>query len=92
MTQIEKVKHFKKYQEETDYVEVYDRSLNNKKTIPIKDIDINGEQLHKVLDRQNRTIDNVLKDFNNLEKEFKELKELTKEIVRGLNSRWKIKY
>lgn len=89
MNQIEKLKHFKENEVETDYIKVYDRSLNKKTYKQLQDIKLNDETLAEILESCREETNKVKKENIRLNKELAELKEKIETIESGLYRRWK---
>jgi len=87
MNQIEKLKHFKENEVETDYIKVYDRSLNKKTYKQLQDIKLNDETLAEILESCREETNKVKKENIRLNKELAELKEKIETIERGLHRR-----
>ena len=89
MNQIEKLKHFKENEVETDYIKVYDRSLNKKTYKQLQDIKLNDKTLAEILESCREETNKVKKENIRLNKELAELKEKIETIESGLHRRWK---
>lgn len=89
MKEINKLEFFKKNKIETDYIKVYDRSLQREKIIPVFEALVSDIKLSEYLDGLTTDINTLNNNFNLLQKENKELKELLNKIWEGLNARWK---
>jgi len=89
MNQIEKLKHFKENEVETDYIKVCDRSLNKKTYKQLQDIKLNDETLAEILESCREETNKVKKENIRLNKELAELKEKIETIESGLYRRWK---
>lgn len=87
MTQIEKLKHFKENEVETDYIKVYDRSLNKKTYKRLQDIKLNDETLAEIIESCREETNKVKQENIRLNKELAELKEKIETIETGLYRR-----
>lgn len=87
MNDLEKLKHFKKYNKQTDFINVRDLSLNNEQFKPLHELDYKGRKFSSVLKGYDNLIEKVTQENATLKQEIEELKELVKKIVKGLNIR-----
>lgn len=88
MKEINKLEFYKNNKVETDYIKVYDRSLQKEKIIPIKNILWNSSlKLEQVIKSHWEGINELGKRVYLLEQENKEMKELLNKIWEGLNAR-----
>ena len=88
MKEINKLEFYKSNKVETDYIKVYDRSLQKEKIIPIKNILWNSSlKLEQVIKSHWEGINELGKRVYLLEQENKEMKELLNKIWEGLNAR-----
>ena len=87
MKEINKLEFFKKNKIETDYIKVYDRSLQREKIIPVFEALVSDIKLSEYLDGLTTDINTLNDNFKLLQKENKELKELLNKIWEGLNAR-----
>ena len=87
MKEINKLEFYKKNKIETDYIKVYDRSLQREKIIPVFEALVSDIKLSEYLDGLTTNINTLNDNFKLLQKENKELKELLNKIWEGLNAR-----
>lgn len=87
MKQNEKLKHFKKYKVEGDYITVQNLALNKEVVKPLHEVDYKGKPLEQELLKLVELI-KALKDENiRLKEELDETKKLVNQIVKGLYER-----
>lgn len=85
--EINKLEFYKNNKVETDYIRVYDRSLQKEKIIPLSEALIGDVKLSEYLDDLKTDINTLNHNFELLQKENKEMKELLNKIWEGLNAR-----
>ena len=87
MKEINKLEFYKNNKVETDYIKVYDRSLQKEKIVPLSEALIGDIKLSEYLDDLKTDINTLNHNFELLQKENKEMKELLNKIWEGLNAR-----
>lgn len=87
MKEINKLEFYKNNKVETDYIKVYDRSLQKEKIVPLSETLIGDVKLSEYLDDLITDINTLNHNFELLQKGNKEMKELLNKIWEGLNAR-----
>lgn len=92
MSEITKLKHYKENKLDGDYIEVRDRSLNEKRYVKLEDVEYKGQKLGTYIFDLEKEVITLTKELEALKGQLNDLERVVNIIYRGVSSRWKRKY